>query len=86
MDVFYWVLMGLLAGFLAKTSLPAERDENLFGLLAAGVVGALSGGFLMHALARTSASWMGHIAAFFGAVILLVILRMFTSQLPARAH
>ena len=83
MDLFYWVLIGVLVAFVAKVQIPTDRDENIFGLLGVGVMGAVAGGLLMHAFARTGAlsmAWASHVAAFAGAVALVLTLRVATKQ------
>jgi len=82
MEVFYWILIGLLAAFLAKVTFPAERDEGLLGLLIVGILGAVLGGWMMHTLVHrgmmASGMW-GEVVAFVGAVVLLLIQRAVTS-------
>ena len=87
MELFSWALMGLLVGFLAKVTFPAERDENVFLLTAVAVASAIAGGYSLQAIFRTgllSMSGAGHAAAFVAAALVTVILRVATTpRLPA---
>jgi uncharacterized membrane protein YeaQ/YmgE (transglycosylase-associated protein family) len=84
MDIFFWVMIGLFAAFMAKTQLPAQREEGMLGLLAAGLIGAVATGWLVHTLGRSGGFlgmvWVSHVAALLGAVVLLVVQRAATSQ------
>lgn len=88
MEVVYWLMLGLLAGFLAKSSFPAQRDQAIGGLLIAGCVGAVVGGFALHQLGRTGplgAPVWGYAAAFVGAVLILAVQRAVTSLAPQQS-
>jgi len=83
MEIFYWVLIGLFAAFLAKVTFPADRDEGILGLLAVGILGAVLGGWIMHALALRGMMGSGvwsEVVAFVGAVVLLVLQRAVTGR------
>jgi uncharacterized membrane protein YeaQ/YmgE (transglycosylase-associated protein family) len=83
MDIFYWALIGVLVALVAKVQIPTEGEENIFALLAVGIVGAVLSGMVLHALARTgfmSMSWVSHVAALIGAVALVLGLRVMTKQ------
>ena len=83
MDFFYWTMIGVLAGLLAKMQFPTERDQNVILLMIVGVLGAVVTGFAVHSLARSgflSMSWISHIAAFVGASVLLLLQRTATGQ------
>jgi len=74
-----WVIVGGIAGWLA--SLVVEGTGlGLIGDVLVGVVGALLGGFLLSALLPGQVSFTGFnltsfLVAFFGAVVLLLIIR-----------
>src|SRR5215216_264903 len=83
MDYFYWVLIGVLIALVAKVQIPTDRDENVLGLLTMGILGAVGAGAIAHVAAGSgfmSASWVGHVAAFFGAVALVLGMRVATKQ------
>jgi uncharacterized membrane protein YeaQ/YmgE (transglycosylase-associated protein family) len=83
MDVFYWVMIGVLVAFVAKVQIPTEDGENMAVLLAMGVVGAVASGMIVHTFIRTgfmSTGWVSHVAAFLGAIVLVLGLRVATKQ------
>lgn len=80
MSILAWIVLGLIAGFLARLALPGPEPgpRGILGDLIAGVVGAVIGGWLFAAFG------IGHITginigsiiiAFVGAVIFLLIWR-----------
>jgi uncharacterized membrane protein YeaQ/YmgE (transglycosylase-associated protein family) len=80
-SIVVWAFIGLLAGYLAS-KLVLGHGMGLLADISVGVVGALAGGFLAHALGVTL-NVPGHpvisqiIIAFLGAIILLSLLRVF---------
>ena len=50
MGVLAWILLGLLAGALARLVVPGRQDIGCLATLAVGVVGALVGGFVAEAV------------------------------------
>ena len=76
-----WVVIGAVAGFLANAV--AKGGYGLGGDIIIGVIGAFIGGWLFRAM-----HWRAPLAglagtifiAFIGAVLLLVVLRLFRSQ------
>lgn len=50
MGVLTWILLGLIAGFLAKLIAPGARARGLVRTTVLGVIGALVGGFIATAL------------------------------------
>ncbi len=82
MGALSWVVLGLIAGALAKLILPGDDPKGLIvtGLIGAagGVVGGVVGGFIGTALGLGSLSGLdlGSIAlAVLGAVVLLIAYR-----------
>jgi uncharacterized membrane protein YeaQ/YmgE (transglycosylase-associated protein family) len=77
MGVIGWLVLGLVAGAIAKAIHRGSEPGGLLGTLAVGIIGALLGGFIASALG------VGAIDAFFslgtwliaigGALLLLVI-------------
>jgi len=83
MDIFYWVVIGILIALLAKVQLPTDKDENMFLLLVLGVLGAVVSGSAVHMAARSgvlSTGWAGHVAAFAGASLLVLSSRVATQK------
>jgi uncharacterized membrane protein YeaQ/YmgE (transglycosylase-associated protein family) len=79
MGILAWIVVGLIAGFLASQVMRGG-GYGLIGDIIVGVVGALIGGFLASTLLNMPNAVNGInvtsiIVAFVGAVILLAILR-----------
>ena len=77
MDLFTWIIVGLVAGMLA--SLVMGEGYGLIGDVIIGICGAFVGGWIMRTLG--TASPFGGLAgtifvAFLGAVVLLFLLRI----------
>jgi uncharacterized membrane protein YeaQ/YmgE (transglycosylase-associated protein family) len=73
----FWIIVGIIAGALAKAVVPGEGPAGVLGDLIVGIVGAFLGGWLFQALLGHSyGGWIGStLVAFVGAVVLLAILR-----------
>jgi uncharacterized membrane protein YeaQ/YmgE (transglycosylase-associated protein family) len=83
MGIIAWILLGLVAGILAKALLPGEDPGGIIITTIVGVVGAMLGGFVAKALGFGDpideffdiSTW---IAAIIGAIALLVAYRAVT--------
>jgi uncharacterized membrane protein YeaQ/YmgE (transglycosylase-associated protein family) len=76
-EVLSWILFGLIVGALAKLVMPGRDPGGIIVTILLGIAGALLGGFLGKSLGFYQDSReAGWIAAFVGALILLVIYRM----------
>jgi uncharacterized membrane protein YeaQ/YmgE (transglycosylase-associated protein family) len=75
MSIFVWIVVGVVAGALAKAVMPGKEDGGWLGDLVLGLIGALLGGFLFQAMLGYSYDgWLGStFVAFVGAVLLLSI-------------
>jgi uncharacterized membrane protein YeaQ/YmgE (transglycosylase-associated protein family) len=88
MGIIGWILLGLLAGIIAKALLPGEDPGGFIITTIIGIVGALLGGFLARALGIGDpideffdvSTWL---AAIIGAILLLVIHRVVVGRRPA---
>jgi len=81
MFILFWIIVGVIAGFLAKAVVPGEGPGGVLGDLVVGVLGALIGGFVANMLGVAFGGWIGTtLIAFLGAVILLFILRAVTGR------
>lgn len=79
MSIIAWLIVGLIAGYLAKLVVPSEGPNGLLGDLVIGVVGAFIGGWVFNVFGHmglTGFNFYSVLVAFVGAVILLYILRM----------
>jgi uncharacterized membrane protein YeaQ/YmgE (transglycosylase-associated protein family) len=79
MGIIAWIMIGLIAGFLAHAFLGGRG--GIFGNIAVGLVGAIVGGFLFSKLNIVVAPGFGGslITATIGAVIFLAVWRAIRS-------
>ena len=81
MGILGWIVLGLLAGTIAKAILPGNDPGGLIITTIIGILGALLGGFLGQALFGVDtldeffdvSTWL---TAIIGAIILLLLYRM----------
>jgi uncharacterized membrane protein YeaQ/YmgE (transglycosylase-associated protein family) len=76
MGIISWILVGLIAGFLAKWIMPGEGPGGLLVTLILGMAGASVGGFLVRVLGGAGATGFNIwsiLVATLGAVVLLFI-------------
>jgi uncharacterized membrane protein YeaQ/YmgE (transglycosylase-associated protein family) len=84
MGILAWLVVGLIAGWLASMVMRGG-GYGLIGDIIVGIVGALIGGFLASTLlnipdAMTGINITSILVAFVGAVILIAILRLFSGR------
>ncbi len=80
MGIIGWIILGLLAGALAKAILPGDDPGGIIITTIVGVVGALVGGFVAKLLGFGDPideffDWSTWLAAIIGAIALLLIYR-----------
>jgi uncharacterized membrane protein YeaQ/YmgE (transglycosylase-associated protein family) len=88
MGIIGWILLGLLAGIIAKAVLPGDDPGGIIVTTIIGIVGALLGGFIARALDIGDpideffdiSTWL---AAIIGAIALLLIYRVVVGRRPA---
>jgi uncharacterized membrane protein YeaQ/YmgE (transglycosylase-associated protein family) len=81
--IIFWIIVGLIAGALAKWVMPGDDPGGIVVTIIIGIVGAVIGGWLLSfvGLGGGTGQWIGSIiAGFVGAVILLFIYRMVASR------
>lgn len=78
MEFIGFLILGLVAGALARLLVPGRDPIGLLGTLVLGLAGSLLGGFLARALFDDPA--IGWIGATVGAVILLLIYNAVTRR------
>lgn len=64
MGIIAWIVLGLIAGALAKAIYPGHQGGGMFATIGLGILGALVGGYLGQVLVGSSAG------ASFGALTL----------------
>jgi uncharacterized membrane protein YeaQ/YmgE (transglycosylase-associated protein family) len=88
MGIIGWILLGLLAGIIAKAVLPGDDPGGFIVTTIIGIIGALLGGFIARALGIGDpideffdiSTWL---AAIIGAIALLLVYRVVVSRRPA---
>ena len=79
MGLIAWIVLGGIAGLIAKALMPGRDPGGCILTVIIGVVGALLGGFLATALGFGGLSgldWRSLVIAVVGAFVLLAILRL----------
>jgi uncharacterized membrane protein YeaQ/YmgE (transglycosylase-associated protein family) len=85
MGIIGWIILGLLAGILAKAILPGDDPGGFIVTTILGIVGALLGGLIARALGLGDpideffdlSTW---IAAIIGAIVLLLLYRLIVGR------
>jgi uncharacterized membrane protein YeaQ/YmgE (transglycosylase-associated protein family) len=83
MGIISWIVVGIIAGWLAKFVVPGEGPGGVLGDLIIGVIGAVLGGWLWNYFGHVGATGINIpsiIVAFVGSVILLFIARALTRR------
>jgi uncharacterized membrane protein YeaQ/YmgE (transglycosylase-associated protein family) len=77
MDIIVWLIVGLIAGVLARFLVPGRDPMGWMGTLVLGLIGSLIGGFLGDLFASGNQDFnpAGLIGSIIGAVVALVIWR-----------
>jgi uncharacterized membrane protein YeaQ/YmgE (transglycosylase-associated protein family) len=83
MGILGWIILGLLAGAIAKAILPGDDPGGIIVTIIIGIVGAILGGFLAQVFVGENtvddffdlSTW---ITAIVGAIILLLLWRVFS--------
>jgi uncharacterized membrane protein YeaQ/YmgE (transglycosylase-associated protein family) len=84
-SIIAWIIIGLVAGALAKLIMPGDDPGGIIVTILIGVAGAFVGGFLasLIGLAEGGLIWT-IVVATIGAIILLAIYRMLVGGRTAR--
>ena len=86
MSLLAWIIVGVIAGFLAKFVMPGTRDEpsGFLGTMLLGIVGAVVGGWTWNLfLNRPGATGIdlgSIIVALVGSCIVIGLMRLFSSR------
>ena len=91
MGIIAFIILGALAGMIAKALLPGDDPGGFIVTTIIGIIGAVLGGFLAAALFDAHpldeffdiSTWL---TAIVGSIILLLIYRAVTRQGGRRAH
>ncbi|HET6656945.1 MAG TPA: GlsB/YeaQ/YmgE family stress response membrane protein [Gaiellaceae bacterium] len=85
MGIIGWIILGALAGVIAKAILPGDDPGGIIITPLIGIAGALIAGFIAQAIGFGDPideffDWSTWIAAIIGAVVLLLIYRAFVGR------
>ncbi|MFN2470281.1 MAG: GlsB/YeaQ/YmgE family stress response membrane protein [Gaiellaceae bacterium] len=88
MGILGWILLGAVAGVIAKALLPGDDPGGIIVTIIIGIVGAILGGFLVGLISDADpideffdiSTWL---AAIGGAIVLLIIYRVVTGRRAA---
>lgn len=79
-DLILWLVIGLIAGWLAGQVM-SGHGYGVVGDIVVGLVGALIGGFIIHHFFNRPLGLIGSlIVAFIGAIILVAILHLIRGE------
>lgn len=73
MEIIGWLILGLVAGALARLLVPGRDPMGIVGTLVLGLVGSILGGWLARTLFDDTS--VGLVGSVVGAVIVLLIYR-----------
>lgn len=86
MSILAWVIVGILAGVLAKAIMPGHRSEpgGFLGTMLLGIVGAIFGGWISSAFFNTAGATGINLGSIFiatiGAALLIGLGRLFSRR------
>ena len=84
MSIIAWIVVGLIAGWLAKMVVPGREPGGFLATTAIGVVGAIIGGWIWNMMFSASGATginIGSIfVAFVGSVVLLLLYHAVTGR------
>lgn len=83
MSIFAWIVVGLIAGWLAKMVVPGREPGGFLATTAIGVIGAILGGWVWNAFGAPGATGVNIgsiVVAFVGSAILLMVYHAFNGS------
>lgn len=88
MNIIAWVILGLIAGAIAKAIYPGDQGGGILGTIVLGIIGAFVGGSLFSLLntgnlaigSAASLSIPGIFVAVLGAIIAIFLWGLFTRR------
>ncbi|MEC4804361.1 MAG: GlsB/YeaQ/YmgE family stress response membrane protein [Jaaginema sp. PMC 1079.18] len=85
MGILAWILLGLIAGAIAKAIYPGHQGGGIFATIGLGILGAIVGGFVGQLLFGTGSAALagsltipGIIFAVLGSILLIFLWGMLT--------
>jgi uncharacterized membrane protein YeaQ/YmgE (transglycosylase-associated protein family) len=85
MDIVVWLIVGIIAGALARLLVPGEDSMGVLGTMLLGLAGSVLGGLVGDALIAGDQNFSpaGLIGSILGAVVVLLIYRSVRSRSTA---
>lgn len=82
MGILIWLLIGLIAGFIARAVVPGNDAMGVGGTLVLGLIGSLVGGFLGNLFVDGAMDLeaAGIIGSILGAIVALLVYRAMNSR------
>jgi uncharacterized membrane protein YeaQ/YmgE (transglycosylase-associated protein family) len=85
MGIIAWIVLGLIAGAIAKAIYPGHQGGGIFATIGLGILGSLLGGFVGSALFNTGSvtgalTIPGVAFAVLGAILLIFLWGLLTRQ------
>ncbi|HNS17651.1 MAG TPA: GlsB/YeaQ/YmgE family stress response membrane protein [Bacteroidales bacterium] len=83
MGILSWIVIGLIAGVIAKFIMPGKDPGGLIITILIGIAGGLIGGYIGTLLGLGSVKgfdWKSILLAVAGSILLLLILRLFRKK------
>lgn len=83
MGILSWIILGLIAGVLAKLIMPGKDPGGMIITILIGIAGAFIGGFVSSAIgfgSVTGFDFRSILVSVLGAVLLLVLYRLIKKQ------
>lgn len=87
MEFLAWIVLGLIAGAIAKAIYPGHQGGGILATIILGILGALVGGYLGNAIVGTSGGALvgsltipSIIFAILGAIVLLFVWGLLTRR------
>jgi uncharacterized membrane protein YeaQ/YmgE (transglycosylase-associated protein family) len=83
MNWLAWIVVGIIAGALARAVIRGEGPGGCLGDLIIGIIGAIIGGWVFNFFGHAGATGINIysiIVAFVGSLILLLIIRLLTPK------
>ncbi len=83
--ILYLIVMGLIAGFIARAVVPGRDSMSVGATMLLGIVGSFIGGFIGYVLTHKDANdgafqASGIIGSIVGAIVALLVYRAVTSR------
>ena len=88
--IIFLLIVGLIAGAIARLLVPGRDPMSLLGTMALGIVGSFVGGFLqnpvfLHTVSLFALHPAGILGSIIGSIIVLLISRLFGRRRVRRA-